>query len=118
MATAVYGEASPLILDLVMSANPEIKSIDRISVGHELVFPSITPESLVQRTADGRHVIHALTVSSAARATELQARISRQGYSVSVLPIAISASQQWFRLVVGDFEAPEGAVRFWRSMKW
>ena len=118
MATSVYGEASPLVLDLVMSANPELKSIDRISVGHELVFPNITPESLVRRTPDGRHVIHAVTVSSAARASELQARISQQGYAVSVLPVPISASQQWFRVLVGEFDAPDGAVKFWRSMKW
>ena len=118
MATSVYGEASPLVLDLVMSANPELKSIDRISVGHELVFPTITPESLVRRTADGRHVIHAVTVSSAAKASELQARISQQGYAVSVLPVPISASQQWFRVLVGEFDAPEGAAKFWRSMKW
>ena len=118
MATSVYGEASPLVLDLVMSANPELNSIDRISVGHELVFPTITPESLVRRTPDGRHVIHAATVSSAARASELQTRISQQGYAVSVLPVPISASQQWFRVLVGGFDAPDGAVKFWRSMKW
>ena len=118
MATSVYGEASPLVLDLVMTANPELKSIDRISVGHELVFPNITPESLVRRTPDGRHVIHAVTVSSTARAAELQARISQQGYVVSVLPVPISASQQWFRVLVGEFDAPDGAVKFWRSMKW
>jgi phage tail protein X len=118
MATAVYGEASPLVLDLVMSANPELKSIDRISVGHELLFPDITPHSLVRRTTDGRHVIHAVTVSSAARASELRARISQQGYTVSVLPVPVSASQQWFRVMVGEFDALDGAVKFWRSMKW
>jgi general secretion pathway protein A len=118
MATAAYGEASPLVLDLVMSANPELKSINRITVGHELVFPTITPESLVHRTPNGRHVIHAATVSSAARASELQAKISQQGYAVSVVPVPISASQQWFRVLVGEFDAPDGAVQFWRSMKW
>ena len=118
MATSVYGEASPLALDLVMSANPELKSIDRISVGHELVFPDITPESLVRRTPDGHHVIHVVTVSSAARAAELRAKISQQGFTVSVLPVPVSASQQWFRVLVGEFDAPEGALRFWRSMKW
>jgi type II secretory pathway predicted ATPase ExeA len=118
MATSVYGEASPLVLDLVMHANPELKSLDRISVGQQLVFPHITPEGLVRRTSNGRHVIHAATVSSAARASELQAKISQQGYAVSVFPIPISASQQWFRVLVGEFDAPDGAVKFWRSMKW
>jgi general secretion pathway protein A len=118
MAASVYGEASPLALDLVMSANPELKSIDRIDVGHTLVFPDISPQSLVRRTPGGHHVIHAMTVSSAAKAMELRTRISRQGYAVTVLPVPVAASQQWFRLVVGEFDTPEGAVRFWRSVQW
>ena len=118
MATSVYGEASPLVLDLVLSANPELKSIDRISVGQMLVFPQISPASLVRRTPDGHHVIHAVTVSSAAKAAELQASISQQGYTVEVRPVPVSATQQWFRVVVGEFDAPEGALRFWHSMKW
>jgi hypothetical protein len=118
MATSVYGEASPLVLDLVLSANPELKSIDRISVGQMLVFPPISPASLVRRTPDGHHVIHAVTVSSAAKAAELQASISQQGYTVEVRPVPVSATQQWFRVVVGEFDAPEGALRFWHSMKW
>ena len=118
MAASIYGEASPLALDLVMSANPELKSIDRIDVGHMLVFPDISPQSLVRQTPDGHHVIHAMTVSSAAKATELRTRISRQGYAVTVLPVPVAASQQWFRLLVGEFDTPEGAVRFWRSMRW
>jgi phage tail protein X len=118
MAASIYGEASQLALDLVMSANPELKSIDRIDVGHTLVFPDISPQSLVRQTPDGHHVIHAMTVSSAAKATELRTRISRQGYAVTVLPVPVAASQQWFRLLVGEFDTPEGAVRFWRSMRW
>jgi phage tail protein X len=118
MAASVYGESSPLALDLVMSANPELKSIDRIDVGHTLVFPDISPHSLVRRTPDGHHVIHAMTVSSAAKATELRTRISRQGYAVTVLPVPAAASQQWFRLLVGEFDTPEGAVRFWHSVQW
>jgi general secretion pathway protein A len=118
LAASVYGEVSPLALDLVMSANPEIKSIDRISVGHTLLFPDVSPERLVRRTPDGNHAIHAVTVSSAARATELQARLTQQGYTVTVLPVTISPSQQWFRVLVGEFDAPEGAVKFWRSMRW
>jgi precorrin-6B methylase 2 len=95
-----------------------LQGIDRISVGHELAFPHITPESLVRRTPNGRLVIHAATVSSAAKASELQAKLRQQGYAVSVLSVPISASQQWFRVLVGEFDAPDGAVKFWRSMKW
>jgi general secretion pathway protein A len=118
MAASIYGEASPLALDLVLSANPELKSIDRIDVGHTLVFPDISPQSLVRRTPEGHHIIHAMTVSSAAKAMELRTRISRQGYAVTVLPVPVAASQQWFRLLVGGFDSPEGAVQFWRSMQW
>jgi cell division septation protein DedD len=73
---------------------------------------------LVRWTSEGRYLIHAATVSSMAKATELQARLSQQGYTVSVLPVPVSATQQWFRLFVGEFDAPEGATRFWHSMKW
>ena len=118
LAASVYGDASPLALDLVMSVNPEVKSIDRISVGHTLLFPDVSPERLVRRTADGRHVIHAATVSSAARAAELQARLRQQGHTVSILPVSVSATQQWFRVLVGEFHAAEDAVKFWRSTKW
>lgn len=118
MATSVYGEASPLVLDRVLSVNPALKDIDRIIIGQVMVFPEISPASLVRRIANGHHIIHAVTVSSAAKAAELQAKISQQGYTVSVLPVPVSASQQWFRVLVGEFDAPEGALRFWRSMKW
>jgi general secretion pathway protein A len=118
LAKSVYGEASLLVLDRVMGVNPELKSVEHISIGHKLLFPDLSPERLVHQTVAGKHVIHAVTLSSAAEATELQARLSQQGYTVSILPVSISATQQWFRVLVGEFDEPQGAVRFWQSMKW
>jgi hypothetical protein len=52
------------------------------------------------------------------RAADLRAWLVQKGHTVSVVPTPVSANDRWFRVVVGEFSDPEGAVRFWSSMKW
>jgi phage tail protein X len=116
LAASVYSEVSPLVLDLVMCVNPGIDSIDCMSPGRTLLFPDVSPAKLVRRTLKGHPVIDAVTVSTAAEAVALRAGPANRGYPVSVLPVSVSTTQQWFRVEVGESHAPEEAVRFWHSM--
>jgi general secretion pathway protein A len=117
LATSVYGEATPLALDLVKAANPRLQSVDFLSVGQQLLFPELSPAALMQRTLAGKIVLHAATVPSMGRASELRTRWSQQGYTVTLNPTWVSPTQQWFRVFVGDFDDANAATLFWHTLK-
>jgi hypothetical protein len=71
----------------------------------------------MQRTLAGKIVLHAATVPSMGRASELRTRWSQQGYTVTLNPTWVSPTQQWFRVFVGDFDDANAATLFWHTLK-
>ena len=42
-------------MDLIKEFNPEIKNLNRISGGKNLLLPSLSPETLLRRQPDGSY---------------------------------------------------------------
>ena len=54
IAIDTYGANTALGIDLIKELNPEIKNLNRVSAGRDLLLPSLTRETLLRRQPDGR----------------------------------------------------------------
>jgi hypothetical protein len=55
IAADTYGANTALGMDLIKEFNPEIKNLNRISGGKNLMLPSLTPETLLRKRPDGSY---------------------------------------------------------------
>src|SRR4029077_12547722 len=49
IATDTYGTNTALGMDLIKEFNPEIKNLNRVAAGRDVLLPSLTPERLIRR---------------------------------------------------------------------
>ena len=49
IAADTYGANTALGMDLIKEFNPEIKNLNRVPAGKDLLLPSLTPETLLRQ---------------------------------------------------------------------
>jgi hypothetical protein len=98
----VYGKSNETLLDIVQRYNPSIKNINFIYAGQKIVFPKLTPESLIFKSGDGRYFVHYYSTSQADKATKKLKEISSFNYQASIVAVD-SSDRITYRVYVGPF---------------
>ena len=55
IVTDTYRANTALGMDLIKEFNPEIKNLNKISAGQDLLLPSLTRETLLRKQPDGSY---------------------------------------------------------------
>jgi general secretion pathway protein A len=113
IATEAYGTKNGLGMDLIKEFNPAIKSLARVSAGRALLLPSLTPETLLRRQADGSYRLIVASFQSPTGADEYAQRLRNKGYQVSITPRKVSEDVLLYRIEIDGLQNPEQANHIW-----
>jgi general secretion pathway protein A len=113
IATQAYGTKNGLGMDLIKELNPAIKSLARVTAGQALLLPSLTPETLLRRQADGSYRLIVASFQSPTGADEYAQRLRNKGYQVSITPRKVSEDVLLYRIEIDGLQNPEQANHIW-----
>ena len=113
IASEAYGTKNGLGMDLIKEFNPGIKSLAKVAAGRALLLPSLTPETLLRRQADGSYRLIVASFQSPTAADEYAQRLRDKGYQVSITPRKVSEDILLYRIEIDGLQNPEEANHIW-----
>ncbi len=106
-----YQKANETIFDLIVQANPAITNVRRVSDRKKITLPVITPESYLNKAADGSYRVHIGTFETFELATVYSKRVDNSDKHFSIDAHHFSPHDKWYRLTMGDFSNREDALK-------
>lgn len=107
LAASVYSRTDEEVLNLIQKYNPEIKDINWIDVGQEIIFP---PLSLLHQGLT--FTVHIASFGPFKHARDLFQELLKEGYEVYIIPVDNTQKGKFFRVTLGNFKNREEAERF------
>jgi general secretion pathway protein A len=111
IASDAYGADVLLGMDLIKEFNPEIKNLNWISTGQEILVPALTREILVRRQYDGFYHLIVASFLSRTEANESAGGIEKRGYRVVVVPRRVANDLVLHRLEIEGLKNLQEATR-------
>ena len=113
IAIDTYGANTALGMDLIKEFNPEIKNLNRISGGKNLLLPSLSPDTLLRRQPDGSYSFIVASFRSLTGADEYAGRLSNKGYKVTITPRRVADDLMLHRVEIDGLKTLEEANQTW-----
>ena len=113
IAADTYGANTALGMDLIKEFNPEIKNLNRISGGKNLLLPSLSPETLLRKRPDGSYRLIVGSFRSQTDANEYAGRLNNKGYQVTITPRRVSDDLLFHRVEIDGLKTLEEANQTW-----
>jgi general secretion pathway protein A len=113
IATDAYRANAVLGIDLIKEFNPQIKNLNRVSAGKELVLPRLTPETLLRKQPDGSYNFIVASFRRQTQAGEYAGRLSNGGYQATITPRRISDDLLLHRVEINGLKNLEEANQTW-----
>ena len=113
IAADTYGANTALGMDLIKESNPEIKNLNRVSAGRDLLLPSLTPETLLRQRPDGSYRLIVASFHSLTGANEYAGRLGNKGYHVTITPRRVSHDLLLHRVEIDGLKNLEEANQTW-----
>jgi general secretion pathway protein A len=110
LAKNYYHMANPTLIDHILRSNPEITNADLIKVDQKIKIPKITEESLVSQSPDHTFKIHVGTFWSSELPKLYRDEPALKGKTIEIIPLKISPTEIWYRVLVGNFQNREEAL--------
>jgi general secretion pathway protein A len=110
IANNTYGANVVLGMDLIKEFNPQIKDLNWVSAGQELVLPALTQETLVRQHGEGSFRLIVASYIKRTEADELANRIGKEGYQVIITRKRVSNDLLLHRLEIDGLKTLEEAT--------
>ena len=107
LAASVYSRDDEEVLNLIQKYNPEIKDINWIDVGQEIIFP---PLSLLDQGLT--FTVHIASFGPFKYARDLFQELLKEGHEVYIIPVYNTQKGKFFRVTLGNLKNREEAERF------
>jgi len=107
LAASVYSRTDEEVLNLIQKYNPEIKDINWIDVGQEIIFP---PLSLLDQNPT--FTVHIASFGPFKYARDLFQELLKEGHEVYIIPVYNTQKGKFFRVTLGNLKNREEAERF------
>jgi LysM repeat protein len=107
LAAAIYGRADDAILKQVQQYNPELRDINKISIGQELRFP---PLALTDRGLT--FTVHIASFKHFELAQNLFQELLGEGYEAYIMPVYDTEKGKFFRVTLGNFKGRKEAENY------
>jgi cell division septation protein DedD len=104
-------------MDHILELNPEITDPNLIPVKQKIKIPEITESLLVKQSSDGTCSIHLATFSNPRHAARYVNEIDFKGKEVKVVPLKVSRTDAWYRVMAGPFADRSEALKAVDEMK-
>ena len=113
IAGDAYQANAVLGTDLIKEFNPQIKNLNRVSAGKELILPRLTPETLIRKQPDASYHLIAASFRSLTEANEYAARLSSEGYQVTITPRRVAEDLLLHRVEINGLKTFDEANQAW-----
>ena len=107
LAASVYSRTDEEVLNLIQKFNPEIKDINWIDVGQEIVFP---PLSLLNHAPT--FTVHIASFGPFKYAQDLFQDLLKDGHEAYIIPVYKTQKGKFFRVTLGNFKNRDEAESF------
>jgi len=107
LAASLYSRTDEEVLNLIQNYNPEIKNINWIDVGQEIIFP---PLSLLHQGPT--FTVHIASFGPFQYARDMFQELLKEGHEAYIIPIYNTQKGKFFRVTLGNFKNREEAERF------
>jgi type II secretory pathway predicted ATPase ExeA len=107
LAASVYSRTDEEVLNLIQKYNPEIKDINWIDVGQEIIFP---PLSLLHQGP--AFTVHIASFGPFRYARDMFQKLLKEGHEAYIIPVHNTQKGKFFRVTLGNFKNREEAERF------
>jgi len=111
IANDAYGANVILGMDLIKEFNPQIKNLNWVSAGQDLVLPALTRETLVRQQGDGSYRLIVASYIKRTEADNLANRIGKEGYQVIITRKRVSSDLLLHRLEIDGLKTVEEATQ-------
>jgi general secretion pathway protein A len=115
IASDVYGANTVLGMDLIKEYNPQIKNLNWVSSGQDLLLPRLTRETLLRKKPDGSYRLIVASFRSLRGADEYAQLLSNKGYQITITPRRVSDNLLLYRLEIDGLKNLEEANQAWES---
>ena len=113
IATDTYGANTVLGMDLIKEFNPQIKNLNWVSAGQDLLLPALTRETLLRKQSDGSYRLIVASFRSLTGADEYAGRLSNKGYQITITPRRVSDNLLLHRVEIDGLKNLEEANQTW-----
>jgi hypothetical protein len=111
IASDAYGADVLLGMDLIKEFNPEIKNLNWVSAGQEILVPALTRQILIRRQYDSSYRLVVASFLSRTEAYESARGIQKRGYRVVVIPRRVANDLVLHRLEIEGLKNLQEATR-------
>jgi hypothetical protein len=115
IAADAYGAQSVLGMDLIKEFNPQVKNLNRVSVGQDLLLPPLTRETLLRQQSDGSYHLIVASFRNPTGASEYGRLLSNKGYKIVIRPRRVSDDLVLHRIEIDGLKNLEEADRIWQT---
>jgi general secretion pathway protein A len=115
IAIDAYRANTALGMDLIKELNPEIKNLNRVSAGRDLLLPSLTRETLLRQQPDGSYRLIVASFRSLTGAEEYARLLRNKGYQVTITPRRVSDDLLLHRVEIDSLKNIEQANQIWET---
>jgi general secretion pathway protein A len=111
IASDAYGSDVLLGMDLIKEFNPEIKNLNWVSAGQEILVPALTRQILIRRQYDSSYRLVIASFRNRTEAYESARGIEKRGYRVIVIPRRVANDLVLHRLEIEGLKNLQEATR-------
>ena len=115
IASDAYGANTVLGMDLIKEFNPQIKNLNWVSAGQDLLLPRLTREILLRKQPDGSFRLIVASFRNLRGADEYARLLSNKGYQVTIAPRRVSDNLLLYRVEIDGLKNLEEANQAWES---
>jgi general secretion pathway protein A len=115
IASDAYG-ADPLLgMDLIKEFNPQIKNLNRVFPGQDVLLPPLTQETMLRKQPDGSYRLIVASFPSLTGADKYARFLGNDGYQVTITPKRVSDNLLLHRVEIDGLKNPEEANQIWQT---
>jgi len=115
IASDAYGANTSLGMDLIKEFNPQIKNLNWVSAGQDLLLPRLARETLLRQQPDGSYRLIVASFRSLTGADEYARLLSNKGYQITITPRRVSDNLLLYRVEIDGLKTFEEANQAWES---
>ena len=115
IVTDTYRANPTLGMDLIKEFNPEIKNLNKIPAGQDLLLPSLTRETLLRKQPDGSYRLIVGSFQNLRAANENARLLNSKGYQATITPRRMSNSLLVYRVEIDGLKNLEEANQIWET---
>jgi general secretion pathway protein A len=121
IALDTYGPDTTLGMDLIKEYNPQIRNLNWVLPGENLLLPSLTQQTLLRKQPDGSYRFIVASFSNRGEADAYARVLENNGYRVTITPNRVADNLTLQRVQIDGLKNLEEAMKTWetgRNNEW